>query len=156
MSTAPFMRHIRNAEVAYEGWTTYWSRINEKKKLGPVDCREIEYKAFGAYFYAVTIKFDEDDCFLVADIFSQAHGKEPVFKTPLEEDWFEGIVRYQWYWDFEKSYIRLTSVIADSGDFGFAEIVNKDLEEKSHMYMDTVLREKRKMDVEEGVVDLFK
>lgn len=156
LSTFPPMRYVRDAEAVFEGWTTYWIRENEKKNIGPIKCNEIEYKAFFNLMYGVTIEIDVSDCFLMSQILTKAHGKEPTFKTVLDEEWFEGCVRYQWYWDFENSYIRMWHLILEKGDLGLIEIVSKKIEKNADDYMRMVVKEKRKLDVETGVNDLKK
>lgn len=156
LSTLPPMRHIRNAERVYEGWTTYWIREGENINIGPIQCREIEYRAFFDLMYAVTFKIDESDCFLMSDIFTKAHGKKARFKTELDEEWFKDSIRFEWYWDFDKSYIRITQIISQKGNFGVVEIVNKDLKERAHDYMMKIVEEKKKLEVEAGINDLRK
>ena len=156
LSTFPPMRHVRDAERVFEGWTTYWIREDEKNNIGPIQCRKIEYRAFFDLMYAVTLEIDESDCFLMSDILTKAHGKKPRFKTELDEEWFKDSIRYEWYWDFDNSYMRITQIISQKGDFGVVEIVNKDLEERAHDYMMKIVEEKKKFEVRTGVNDLRK
>ena len=80
MSKFPPLRHVRDAERVFEGWTTYWIREDEKNNIGPIKCRKIEYRAFFDLMYAVTLEIDESDCFLMSDILTKARGKNLVLK----------------------------------------------------------------------------
>ncbi|WP_286952849.1 MULTISPECIES: hypothetical protein [Aminobacterium] len=162
LSETPSMIYVRSAERAYEGWTSYWVMDGEKLSIGPIECTKIEYSGYGDLFYSVTIIFNGEDAFLMAQVFEKLYGYKPHMPVVLGQNQDPSklccnSVQNEWKWEGEQTEAVVREFYREEGErthMAIASLTHKKLYEKcQRTMMDEIKKDKADM-VEQALKDM--